>query len=142
VAGPLLDLSSSFGARVAGHLRDDVVAWFTTVSPSGTPLPSVVWIVWDGDREVVMFSRETTRLTNLARNPRVSLNFPGDGNGGDVVVLTGEAHVDRDGPAVHETPGYVEKYGERIAGMGLSPETFGRRYHVRVRIGLTRVRGH
>lgn len=142
MADPLFDPSTNFGSRVAAHLRDDPVVWFTTVSPSGRPVPSVVWFAWDGDREVVMFSRETTRVTNIAGNPRVTLNFAGDGNGGDVVVLTGEARIDPDAPPVHETPAYVAKYGERISGMDLTPQQFGRRYHVPVRIRLTGLRGH
>jgi PPOX class probable F420-dependent enzyme len=143
VAGsPLVDESTSFGKRVAAHLRDDPVVWLTTVSASGTPMPSVVWFYWDGDREVVMFSRETARTRNLAGNPRVSLSFAGDGNGGDVVVLTGDARIDPSAPPVHEVPGYVAKYGERISRMELTPTQFASRYHVPVRITLTRLRGH
>ena len=141
--GPLVDETTSFGARVARHLRDDVVVWLTTVSPSGTPTPSVVWFHWDGDREVLMFSRRTSRVANIARNPRVSLNFPSDGVGGDVVVLTGEARIDPAAPRADEVPGYLAKYGARIGGgLDLTPGAFAARYHVAVRIELTRVRGH
>jgi PPOX class probable F420-dependent enzyme len=141
--GPLVDESTSLGARVAGHLRDDVVVWLTTVSPSGTPTPSVVWFLWDGDREVLVYSRQTSRIANIARNPRVSLNFAGDGVGGDVVVVTGEARVDRSAPRADEVPAYVAKYADRIGGVAnMSPSSFATRYHTAIRITLTRLRGH
>ena len=137
----VVDESTAFGARVAAHLRDDVVVWFTTVSPSGAPMPSVVWFLWDGDREVLMFSKESTRTRNLAANPRVALNFGGDHLGGDVVVLAGEARIDPSAPPAHQTPGYREKYDEHVAGLSMTPEQFAADYHVAVRITLTGLRG-
>jgi PPOX class probable F420-dependent enzyme len=97
VTSPLIDESSAFGGRVAQHLRQDVVVWFTTVTSAGTPQPSPVWFLWDGDREVLVFSKESQRVTNIAGNPPVSLNFRGDRLGGDIVVLTGEAPPARRG---------------------------------------------
>jgi PPOX class probable F420-dependent enzyme len=138
---PLVDASTPFGARVAAHLRDDVVVWFTTVSPAGTPQPSPVWFLWDGDREVLMFSKESQRTANIAGNPRVALNFRGDRRGGDIVVLTGDARVDPDSPPAHEVPAYLAKYREHVADLGMSPERFAAEYHVAVRIALTRLRG-
>jgi PPOX class probable F420-dependent enzyme len=138
---PLVDESTPFGARVAAHLRDDVVVWFTTVSAAGTPMPSVVWFLWDGDREVLMFSKESTRTRNIAGNPRVALNFRGDRLGGDVVVLGGEARIDPAAPPAHEIAAYLEKYAEHIAHLEATPEEFAAEYHVAVRITLTRLRG-
>jgi PPOX class probable F420-dependent enzyme len=141
VTSPLIDESSAFGGRVAQHLRQDVVVWFTTVTSGGTPQPSPVWFLWDGDREVLVFSKESQRVTNIAGNPQVSLNFRGDRLGGDIVVLTGEARIDPDSPPAHEVPGYVAKYGEHIAHLNLAPEKFAAEYHVAVRVTLTKLRG-
>jgi PPOX class probable F420-dependent enzyme len=138
---PLVDESTPFGARVAAHLRDDAVVWFTTVSAAGTPMPSVVWFLWDGDREVLMFSKESTRTRNIAGNPRVALNFRGDRLGGDVVVLTGEARIDPAAPLAHENPAYVAKYADHIANLSMPAERFAAEYHVAVRITLDRLRG-
>jgi PPOX class probable F420-dependent enzyme len=137
----IVDESTPFGARVAAHLRDDVVVWFTTVSPSGTPMPSVVWFLWDGDREVLVYSKESTRTRNLAANPRVALNFRGDRLGEDVVVLTGEARIDPAAPPAHEVPAYLAKYAEHVANLSATPAEFAGQYHVAVRITLTGVRG-
>ena len=72
----------------------------------------------------------------------MTLNFTGDGRGGDIVVLSGTARLDLDGPSAAESPDYLEKYDAHIARIGMTPETFAERYSVPVRIELTRVRGH
>ena len=138
----MIDQDTEFGARVARHLREDVVVWMTTVTPSGAPLPMPVWFVWDGAESVRMYSRPTARVRNLDANPRVSLNFGGNGHGGDIVVLSGSAAIDRERPAADQDDAYVEKYRSHIARIGLEPDTFAQRYSVPVRIRLTRLRGH
>ena len=88
----MIDESTEFGARVARHLREDRVVWLTTVTPSGAPLPSPVWFWWDGEETVRVFSLpDTGRVRAVQNNPKVSLNFAGNGQGGDIVVLSGEA---------------------------------------------------
>jgi PPOX class probable F420-dependent enzyme len=138
-----IDESSDFGARAARHLRTDTVVWLTTVTPAGAPVPSPVWFWWEEPESVLMFSRAgTPRTRNIAANPRVALNFAGDGRGGDIVVLSGTAAVDESaGPACRVTP-YIEKYAADIERIGLTPETFSERYPVPVRIALTHLRGH
>src|SRR4051812_23080254 len=73
----VIDRDTEFGARVARHLREDVVVWLTSVSPSGAPLPAPVWFVWDGAESVLMYSMPGARVRNLRANPKVSLNFAG-----------------------------------------------------------------
>ena len=138
----MIDQSSEFGARVARHLREEIVVWLTTVTPSGSPLPMPVWFLWDGADSVVMYSMNGARVRNLKANPRVSLNFGGDGGGGDIVVLSGNATIDRDTPPPDEAGEYRAKYDDHIARIGMTPETFAERYNVPVRIQLSRLRGH
>ena len=138
----VVDLSTEFGARVAAHLRDEVVVWLTTVTPSGSPLPSPVWFLWDGADGVSMYSMAGARVRNIEANPNVSLNFGGDGAGGDIVVLAGLATVARDAPPADRATDYLAKYEAHIARIGMTPATFAERYRVPVRIRLTRVRGH
>jgi PPOX class probable F420-dependent enzyme len=78
----VIDESTEFGARAARHLREDVVVWLTSVTPAGSPLPRPVWFVWDGAESVVVYSRPGARVRNVEANPRVTLNFAGDGRGG------------------------------------------------------------
>ena len=138
----MIDEGTEFGARVARHLREDTVVWLTTVTPSGAPLPAPVWFTWDGAELLTMYSIPGARTRNLAANPRVTLNFTGDGQGGDIVILAAEAAIVGDAPPVHANAAYVEKYAERMRRMGLTPETFGARYSEPVLIRITRVRGH
>ena len=89
-----IDTSTDFGARVARHLEDDQVVWLTTVGPDGTPQPSPVWFLWDGDTALVRSQPSTPKLRNIEQRPRVSLHFNCTPNGGDVVILTGDAWVE------------------------------------------------
>jgi len=138
----VIDESTEFGARVARHLREEIVVWLTTVSATGAPLPMPVWFHWDGADSVAMYSRETARVRNIDGNPRVSLNFTGDGRGGDIVVLSGIAELGGGLPPADRFPGYLATYDSHIARLGLTPESFAERYRVPVRIRVTRVRGH
>lgn len=138
----MVDEGTEFGARVARHLREEIVVWMTTVAPAGGPVPMPVWFLWDGDETVRVYSRRSPRLRNIEANPHVSLNFAGDGGGGDIVVLSGTATADPALPPANEDADYVTKYRDHIARIGLTPETFALRYEIPVRIQLTRVRGH
>lgn len=138
----MIDESTEFGARVVRHLREEIVVWMTTVTRAGSPLPMPVWFLWDGDESVAMYSQEGARVRNIEANPRVTLNFAGDGAGGDIVVLSGRAELDRDGTPADQARSYLAKYDQHIARIGMTPETFAERYRVPVRIRLTRLRGH
>jgi PPOX class probable F420-dependent enzyme len=101
-----------------------------------------VWFVWDGAESVTMYSEPGARVRNLGENRRVSLNFGGDGRGGDIVVLSGEATIGQGATPADQNSDYLAKYDEHIARIGMTPETFAERYSVPVRIRLTRLRGH
>jgi PPOX class probable F420-dependent enzyme len=138
----LVDVSTEFGRRAERRLREERLAWLTTVDGAGTPQPIPVWFLWDGTESVVLYSRpDTPKLRAIASHPRVSLNLDGNGDGGDIVVALGEAAVSDDPPA-HELPGYVEKYRPLIERNGWTPESFAADYSVPIRIRLRRVRGH
>jgi PPOX class probable F420-dependent enzyme len=138
----MLDLSSDFGERAARHLREETVVWLTTVTPKGAPLPSPVWFLWDGEASVLMYSMPSARITNLKDNPRVTLNFGGDGHGGDIVVFSGTATVDRELPSADANESYLSKYREGLNRLGSTAEAFAERYSEPVRITLTGLRGH
>ena len=138
----MIDETTEFGARAARHLREEIVVWMTTVSPSGKPVPRPVWFIWDGGVSVLMYSEPKQRVRNVEANPHVTLNFGGDGRGGDIVVLTGDARVDEDAPPAGELPEYLSKYDDHIARIGMTPESFSRTYSVPIRVAITRVDGH
>jgi PPOX class probable F420-dependent enzyme len=139
----MIDERTELGALVARHLRDDRIAWLTTVTPGGAPVPSPVWFWWDGADDVLVFSLpNTARTRNIERNPKVSLHFDGDGYGGDIVIISGRASLEPDAPPANQVPGYVSKYGWGFERLLISPAKFAERYSVPIRIRLTKVRGH
>ena len=79
---------------------------------------------------------------HLETNPRVALNFAGDGQGGDIVLLSGIAAVDPDGPRSDAIPEYVAKYAQLIARISMTPESFADDYSVPIAITLNRLRGN
>jgi PPOX class probable F420-dependent enzyme len=82
------------------------------------------------------------RVRHVEGDDRVSLHFDGNGQGGDIVVFSGRARIDQGAAPAHEVDGYVEKYAERIAGLGLTPEQFAARYSTPIQIELTGLHGH
>lgn len=137
----MIDEGTEFGARVARRLREETVVWLTTVTPAGAPLPRPVGFLWDGNEVVSMYSQPGARVRNIAANPKVTLNFDCDGSGGDIVVLSGTAHVDADASAADAHHAWLEKYAAQIEQLGLTPAAYAARFSVPVRIRLTRLDG-
>jgi PPOX class probable F420-dependent enzyme len=139
----LPDSTTPFGQRVARRLHEELIIWLTTVDSKGTPQPAPVWYWWDDkNQNILIYSQANAkREAHLRANPRVSLNFNGDKQGGDIIVLTGNVVFSNDPPADQNQP-YVEKYSERIKRSFGTPEIFAQRYPVTLRIQLLNIRGH
>ena len=139
----LSDPTTEFGARVARRLREATVAWLTLVDGTGTPQPAPVWFLWDGDTALIYSDHRARRLAHLRSNPRVALHLDGDGNGGDIVVLTGEITEERGAPNAAANGPYLAKYGDRITGGPWgTAEVFAATYSVPLRFRADRVRGY
>jgi len=137
----VIDETSAFGARAARRLREERIAWLTTVAQDGTPQPVPVWFLWDGLDSVLIYSRPSKpKLRNIARNPRVSLHLDGDGQGGDIVVLLGKARVSDDQPA-DQIPEYATKYSWGFERNRWTARQFAEDYSVPIRINVSGVRG-
>ncbi len=138
-----IDATTPFGARAMAHLQQDMIIWVTTVRADGMPQPSPVWFLWEADGTLLMYSKaDTPKLRNIAERGKVSLNFDGDKNGGDIVVFEADAQIVADAPPANEVDGYVEKYAQGIKSIGMTPESFGQTYRAAVRFTPTKVRGH
>ena len=94
-----IDRSTDFGARAARRLAEEQVGWLTTVRADGMPQPVPVWFHWDGETLLIFSEPAARKVRNLAGNPRASLHFNTDGDGDDVVVVTGEARTGTDDAA-------------------------------------------
>lgn len=137
-----IDTSTEFGARVAKRLAEDRIVWLTTVGPDHVPQPSPVWFLWDGDTVLIFSQPGTAKLRNIAANPHVSLHLDGDGFGGNIVVLTGEATLEAEGMKASANPAYVAKYTEGMKRIGMDAERFSAAYSVPLRVRPTHLRGH
>jgi PPOX class probable F420-dependent enzyme len=140
----LPDPSTPFGERVARRLRDEHLIWFTTVDAKGLPQPTPVWFLWDeATSTFLMYSRaDAKRLAHIQQNPRVAFNFDGNGTGGDIIVITGEAQMSQSDSPADQLPVYVEKYRAFIARLYDTPERFAAVYPVALRIRPISIRGH
>jgi PPOX class probable F420-dependent enzyme len=136
----VVDPATEKGARAAARLRSDEVAWLITVAPDGTPVPTPVWFIWDGEGVVVYSQRDKPKLRHIAANPRVAFAMRTDELGDEITVITGNAAVDTTILSAAELPGYVEKYGALIARLGADPASFAGEYAIPLRITPTKLR--
>jgi PPOX class probable F420-dependent enzyme len=137
-----IDTSTDFGVRATRHLEDDQIIWLTTVGPHGTPQPSPVWFLWDGDTVLIYSYPATSKLRNIDRHPRVSPHFNCTPSGGDVIILTGDAWVDAGAAPVNVNPAYVDKYTEGLRDIGMAPDAFAQAFSVAIRVRPRSLRGH
>ena len=138
-----IDTSTDYGQRVQQRLRDESIIWLTTVRADGQPIPVPIWFLWDGDRELLLYSRPNTpKLRNIAARPAVAFNFDSDGTGGNIIQFDAEARIDDDAPPATGVDAFVDKYRVGIERIGMSPDSFASTYSVAIRARLTNVRGH
>jgi len=135
-----IDWTSDAGAKAAQRLRDDQIVWLATVRPDGQPHAVPVWFLWDGERATV-FSKPDQKIRNLGQNPRATLHFNSTPNGGEVVILEGQAELPDETAAQALSPAYVAKYGEGIKSLGMSPEAMAAEYHRVIRFLPEKVLG-
>jgi PPOX class probable F420-dependent enzyme len=120
--------------RIERHLKEDLIAWLTTVTASGRPVPRVVWFVWTGAEIVVYSLNDSAKLRHIESNNHVTVNFNCTPEGTDVVVIGGRAGLLAEAPSPSRYPGLIDKYANRIERMGRSPEWYDRDYGVALRI--------
>jgi PPOX class probable F420-dependent enzyme len=137
----MVDFTSEFGQHVATRLANEQIIWLTTISSDGTPQPNPVWFYWDGESFLIYTPPSASKLKNLSRNPRVSLNFEGaDVLGGDIVVFTGMATIEKNGPG--PDPGYVSKYLQvAMEEWGRTIDDLYEEYSVAIKLKPEKMRG-
>jgi PPOX class probable F420-dependent enzyme len=126
--------------RVELRLRQNLMAWLTTVRPDGQPVSVPVWFLLREDGTILLYSQPGKRkLRNIADNPKVSLGLDVTDIGRDVVRMEGIAAVAHDQPAANEHPAYSAKYAERIGAMFGTPERFAELFSTAVIITSTKL---
>ena len=129
-----IDTGTEFGARAARRLREELIYWLVTTGGDGTPQPSPVWALWEGETFLIYSQPDTPKLRNIAARPGVALHLDGDGKGGDIVIVTGDARIAPDAPPADRVPAYIAKYREGLRRIGMTGESFARAYSVAVRV--------
>ena len=130
----MLDTTTDTGARADRRLREEWIAWLTTVRSDGQPQSVPVWFLWDGEGFQIYSQPDRQKLKNIGRNPRVGLHLNSNDRGGDVVRVEGIAEILDGFPPATEIPEYLEKYRKSIARIGFDPEAFARAYSVVLRV--------
>jgi len=138
----MIDTTTEFGQRVTRRLKEERIIWLTTVDQNDTPQPRPVWFWWDGATFLIYSLPGTHKLEHISHNPNVALNLDGDGRGGDIVVIAGEAHLAEDTPPANEMAEYAAKYQEGFTRINMTPESFAKTYSVAIRVTPTSLRGH
>ena len=136
-----IDTSTGFGKRIERQLDDELVVWLTTVGRSGTPAPNPVWFLWRDNEILISSQPNKAKLHNIADHPQVTVNFNATHTGGDVGVISGTAVVDPDPISGDALAAYNAKYGDDIAGLGMTPDQFHADYSVLIRITPEKLRG-
>ena len=135
----MIDLTTELGVRATKRLKDEYVVWLTTVSSNGTPQPNPVWFYWDGETLLMYSQPSAHKVKNIARNPRVSVNFQANDAGEDIIVLTGTASLLKN-PPQHD-PRYLQKYRDLIPKIGLTPQSLAASYSVLITVTPNKLRG-
>ncbi len=130
----LLDTTTDAGSRAEKRLRDEEVAWLTTVRSDGQPQSVPVWFLWDGESFLIYSQPDRQKLRNIGHNPRVGLNLNSSDTGGDVARVEGDAEILDGFPPVTEVEDYLEKHRGPISRIGYEPDCFAKAYSVALRV--------
>lgn len=137
----MLDLTNPKNAHADERLRKETIIWLSTVRPDGRPHLVPVWFLWDGSIVLIFSQPNTQKMRNLRQNTNVALALESNGDGSDVVTLEGKAELLTHNDVTSSHPAYIEKYGEDIKDLNLTPEAMMQSYSQAIRITPTRFMG-
>jgi PPOX class probable F420-dependent enzyme len=127
--------------RVETRLRQNLIAWLTSVRPDGQPISVPVWFLLRDDGTILVYSQAgKAKLRNIAENPKVSLSLDGTDIGRNVVRIEGTARQVDDQPPAHQQPAYLAKYIERIQALFGTSERFAECFPVALIITPAKLR--
>jgi PPOX class probable F420-dependent enzyme len=132
-----MDMKPEFAER----LQRAYYVWFTTVRDDGMPQPTPVWFIQENGTFLIYSMPDAQKLRNLRTNSLVALSYNESDDAEDYVVIMGEAKIDRSAPPAIENAAYMEKYGQGIKDINMTPESFNRTFSTPIRVVPLRVRG-
>src|SRR6476619_5850168 len=96
--------------RVEMRLRTNLMAWLTTVNPTGRPDSVPVWFLVCEDETILVYSQPgKSKLRNLDGNPNVALALDVTDIGRDVIRIDGTAVRAPAHPRADQVPAYAAK---------------------------------
>jgi PPOX class probable F420-dependent enzyme len=123
-------------------LRDDPVAWLSSVQRDGRPHVVPVWFHWDGER-IVAFSKPNARkVANLRDQPSVMLAVGTPGPDFEVELIEATAELPDADTAEVMPEGFGAKYRELLRRAGLSVQRFAEVYSQPIVLRPTRFLGY
>ncbi len=134
----MLDTTTEAGKRAERRLREEEIAWLTTVRADGQPQSVPVWFLYKDGAFLIYSQPRRQKLQTISTNTRVDLNLNSNAHGWDVVRLEGTAEIAEDVPPATEVPEYIEKYRNAISREGFDPDGLARAYSVPLRVTPTR----
>jgi PPOX class probable F420-dependent enzyme len=140
-----MELTSHLADRqreyVERRLRANLMAWLTTVRPSGQPETVPVWFYLQDDETILLYSQpNAVKLRNIRENPRASLVLDVTDIGRDVVRVEGIAQVLEVHSKAIDVPGYLAKYVERMAALFGTPEAFAELFSIAIVLAPAKLR--
>lgn len=136
-----IESSDVFGARVERRLRDEEVIWLTAVRPDGIPQPNPVWFLWDSGTIIIFSEPNAKKVSHIRANPHVALNFNTSAEGGDVIVITGEARIETEPLSAPAYTAYMAKYRQGITELQMTPESYAAQFGAIIRVTPEYLRG-
>ena len=123
-------------------LREDPVAWLSSVQRDGRPHVVPVWFHWDGER-IVAFSKPNARkVDNLRDQPSVMLAVGTPGPEFEVELIEATAEIPEADAAEVMPEGFGTKYRELLRRANLTVQRFAEVYSQPIVLRPTRFLGY
>jgi PPOX class probable F420-dependent enzyme len=141
-AATLTTRPSPHRPSVEAALRDDPVAWLSSVQPDGRPHVVPVWFHWDGER-IVAFSKPNARkIGNLRDQPSVMLAVGTPGPEFEVELIEAIAEIPEADASEVMPEGFGAKYRELLRRANLTVQRFAEVYSQPIVLRPTRFLGY
>jgi PPOX class probable F420-dependent enzyme len=125
-------------ARADCLLRTERVVWLSTVCPDGRPHLVPIWFWWDGMSLLIASKPNARKIANLRAHPECMLAI-GDAEADfDVALIEARAELTPIPTGALLEAGLLDKYHDKMAGIGLSPTEFAATYSQVIRIAPIR----
>ena len=85
----MFDTTTDAGRQAERRLREERIAWMTTVRADGQPQSVPVWFLWEEKTFLIYSQPNRQKLRNIPRNPRVGLNLNATSTGATWYVWRG-----------------------------------------------------